>query len=67
MRSFAALRMTIRCEKKGEKKAAAPPSFPSHLQTTGCHPERRHEAKDLAKEKVACPIIILYPIVNWDK
>jgi hypothetical protein len=48
MRSFAVLRMTFcREEKRGEKKAAQPPSFPSYLQTTGCHPERRHGAKDL--------------------
>jgi hypothetical protein len=37
----------LRGKERG-KKAAKPPSFPSFLQTTDCHPERRHGAKDLA-------------------
>jgi hypothetical protein len=42
--------MTIRGEeKRGDKKAAQPPSYPFILPMTGCHPERRHEAKDLVK------------------
>ena len=52
--------------KEREKKAAKPPSFPSVFETTDCHPERRHGAKDLAKaigclldnHALVCPFLL---------